>query len=111
MSSKALEVLNAKTNFLPIKKARELTIDHEYRILFMDTRKGAYGKRTVLTLSEGNENFLLYLGPSYAETKKGSAIKTLLADETITPFIILKDMRKDGQIDIPEYSFIQKPLV
>lgn len=53
---------------------------------------------------DGNE-FLLYLGPSYAELKKGGALKNILSDSNLITFLILKDIKKDGTIEIPKYHF------
>jgi hypothetical protein len=78
-------------------------------VLRADIKKTLNGKRAALVCTDEGEDtpgtFLLFLSPSYSDSKKFSAIDNLLKEKKGNLYVSCDDIKETEDYKIPSYSF------
>lgn len=113
-SMKNLELLNSNENYFPIRRSDDMKLDEQYEIIRTERRKTAHGMRAILICKDEEKSdeednlFIIFLSPSYNESKKFQALEQLVKDRRSVTFVSLSQVKQEGDMKIPIYHFTSK---
>lgn len=107
--NKALESLNSSNSFLPIIRAREMSLGHYYMVKSFDVKRTTFGKRGTLSLVDETYGTasVLFLPPSFVtDEKKKANISKLFGDSEKKVFIKVDSFfENQSGFQIPIFHF------